>query len=73
MSSIFVGNVAVGAVLVRYAYPPSRISEQLDAVGSETPPHAVEPADWKVNLTKVWGPGMVVLGAYFVVYGLFLQ
>ncbi|WP_436906717.1 hypothetical protein [Halosimplex marinum] len=61
--------VAVGAVMVRYAYGISRFSEQLDAIGSTTPAHEVEPAAWNVALTKIGGGLVIAFGLYLIVSG----
>ncbi|WP_135365496.1 hypothetical protein [Halosimplex halophilum] len=62
--------IGVGAVMVRYAYGISRFSEQLDAIGSTTPAHEVEPAAWNVALTKIGGGLAIAFGLYLVVSAL---
>jgi hypothetical protein len=58
----------VGGGMYRFAYGVSRVNEQLDAIGSTTPSSEVEPAEWRVMLTKFVG-AMVALGgvAWFLV------
>ncbi|MDS0259644.1 hypothetical protein NDI56_09595 [Haloarcula sp. S1CR25-12] len=51
-----------GALSYRYAYQITRISEQLDAIGSTTRASEVEPAEWNVAVTKVLGAAGVVFG-----------
>jgi len=51
-----------GGLSYRYAYELSRISEQLDAIGSTTRASEVEPAGWNVALTKLAGAAGVVFG-----------
>lgn len=50
-----------GVAIYRYAREISRFQEQIDAIGSKTPKHEIEPADWNVALTKVLG-GFVAVG-----------
>lgn len=59
-----------GAFSVRFARPLSRFSEQADAIGSTTPASEVEPAEWKVFLTKLSGMVFVGLGLLFIGMGL---
>ncbi|MFC6737321.1 hypothetical protein [Halolamina salina] len=54
--------VAAGAVLYYFARPLARFSEQLDAIGSTTPAHEVEPAGWKVWLYRGIAIVLVVAG-----------
>ncbi|QSG07415.1 hypothetical protein [Halapricum desulfuricans] len=52
-----------GAVGFRYARPIARLNEEIDAIGSKTDLSEVEPAEWKVLLTKAFA-------AFFVLFGL---
>jgi hypothetical protein len=54
---VLIGGVAI----YRYAHAITRFQEQLDAIGSKTPKHEIEPADWNVALMKVFG-GLVAVG-----------
>jgi cytochrome c-type biogenesis protein CcmH/NrfG len=55
---------AVGGVMAAVPYPVARFSERLDAVGSTTQWTRVEPAGWKVLVTRVAGVIIVVMGLY---------
>jgi uncharacterized membrane protein len=41
----------------------ARFSEQLDAIGSTRRWSEVEPADWKVMLTKISGVVLLLIGS----------
>lgn len=60
--------LALGAIEVRYARQLTRFGEQLDAIGSTTRASEVEPAEWNVWLTKIFG--MVIAGVGLVLIGL---
>lgn len=60
-----------GALGVKYAYHIARFSEQIDSIGSKTAWDAVEPAGWKVGMTRVASAFVIVLGAVAVFAGLF--
>lgn len=42
----------------------ARVSEQVDAVGSKTPFSSVEPASWKVSLTKAHSLLILLIGLF---------
>jgi hypothetical protein len=62
--------VVIGALSYYFAYPLSRFSEQLDAIGSKTRWSEVEPAEWKVWLTRVMAVGIAVAGLAWFSTGL---
>ena len=63
--------VGIGALIVRHAYAVTKIEEQIDAIGSKRTGE-IEPADWHVLLTKVFG-AMVAGGGVVIVYLAFLE
>jgi hypothetical protein len=54
--------VVFGVPSVVWPYELARVSEQLDSVGSTRQWEDVEPAGWKVTLTRVSGAAMVAVG-----------
>ena len=46
-----------------WPYKLSRFEEQMDSIGSKRSWSEVEPADWKVALTRIMGVGMALFGA----------
>lgn len=68
------GGAAFFAVIVmlggglgfRFAYALSQFEERIDAIGSTTPWHEVEPADWKVFLNRIIFGGIALLGALWL-------
>jgi hypothetical protein len=52
-----------------WPYRLARFEEQLDSIGSKRSWSEVEPADWKVTLTRVIGVGMTFLGAIELLTG----
>jgi hypothetical protein len=54
--------VVFGVPSVVWPYELARVSEQLDSVGSTRRWEDVEPAGWKVTLTRVSGAAMVAVG-----------
>lgn len=54
--------VVVGVIIYSKAYAIAKRSEQLDALGSQTPITEVEPAAWNVMLTKGIAVMLVLLG-----------
>ena len=46
-----------------WPYEAARFEERLDSIGSKRRWSEVEPADWKVTLTRVVGVGMALVGA----------
>jgi hypothetical protein len=59
-----------GALNVKYSHEMARLEEQLDAIGSKRDIGTVEPADWKVTLTKGLGAVAVGVGAIIVAVSL---
>jgi hypothetical protein len=52
-----------------WPYKVARFEEQLDAIGSKRSWSEVEPAGWKVVLTRVIGVGMAGVGLLGLVLG----
>jgi hypothetical protein len=59
--AIAVVGVLFGPLLAIWPYRMARWSEILDAIGRK-PAGRVEPADWKVLLTRVFGIGLSLAG-----------
>ncbi|MFC7131720.1 MULTISPECIES: hypothetical protein [Salinibaculum] len=55
-----------GGVGTVYPRPVARLGEQLDAIGSTTPLHEVEPAEWNVLLTRVVSVILALLGGWIL-------
>jgi hypothetical protein len=51
-----------GGLGFRFAYAVSQFEERVDAIGSTTPWHEVEPADWKVLLNRIVFGGLAIAG-----------
>ncbi|MCO8246577.1 MULTISPECIES: hypothetical protein [unclassified Haladaptatus] len=65
------GVLALGALGVRYGYQLSTPDEQSDSIGSTNPVDEVEPAGWRVALTRLCfgilgttGAGMIVMSMF---------
>lgn len=58
--------MAGGALGFRYAYAVSQFEERVDAIGSTTPWHEVEPAAWKVVLNRIIFGGIAAVGAIWL-------
>jgi hypothetical protein len=54
--------IAIGAAGAIWPYEVARFEEQIDAIGSKRSASAVEPAEWKVQLTRVFGVGISLFG-----------
>lgn len=54
--------LAVGLVCALRPYAVARFEEQIDAIGSTRSLSEVEPAGWKVTLTRVLGIGIALFG-----------
>jgi hypothetical protein len=54
--------IALGLPGALFPYPVARFSERTDAIGSRTSWTRVEPADWKVTLTRLVGLLSVAFG-----------
>jgi hypothetical protein len=52
----------VGLVGAFRPYAVARFEEAIDAIGSKRRSSAVEPAEWKVTLTRVTGVGVTLFG-----------
>ncbi|MXR19962.1 hypothetical protein [Halobacterium bonnevillei] len=61
---------AVGVLDLRHAHGVARFEERLDAIGSATDASTVEPAAWKVQLTKLLGGVTVAFGVIVLVLAL---
>lgn len=70
--AVFLGGlfVLLGIVGFRYAYGLTRLSEQLDAIGSTTSSSDVEPAGWNVALTRIGSVVIGLIGLFFLAKGL---
>lgn len=58
--------IVFGAVGFRFAYTLSQFEERIDAIGSTTPWHEVEPADWKVMLNRIIFAALAAVGALWL-------
>lgn len=56
------GIVLLGVLSVLYPYEISRLEEAIDAIGSTRSLDDVEPATWKVTLTRIVGFVLVLFG-----------
>lgn len=61
--------LAGSGLLFRYAYEVSRFQERLDAIGSTTPWHAVEPAEWRVFLMQIMATVLAAFGVMVFIAG----
>lgn len=61
--------VLLGAVAAVWPYRIAKFGEAMDAIGSKRRSSEVEPADWNVGLTRVFGIGMVLFGLLMTVSG----
>lgn len=52
-----------------WPYKFARFEEQLDAIGSKRSWSEVEPAEWKVLLTRVMGIVMALVGTFGLIAG----
>jgi hypothetical protein len=55
--------LVVGLLGLRYPYKVALIEELVDSIGSTTPIDAVEPAAWKVSLTKLSAAVVAFVGS----------
>jgi len=53
-----------------WPYKLARFSEQIDAIGSKTSWDEVEPAEWKVYLTRLIGIGFTGFAVIFIIMSL---
>ncbi|EMA72202.1 hypothetical protein [Halorubrum distributum] len=61
--------LAMGVPNAVWPYKFARFEEQMDSIGSKRSWSEVEPADWKVTLTRVVGVGMALFGLAGLVAG----
>ncbi|EMA57140.1 hypothetical protein [Halorubrum lipolyticum] len=61
--------LAVGIPHAAWPYQFARFEEQIDSIGSKRSWSDVEPAEWKVTLTRVVGIGMAFLGSIELLVG----
>ncbi len=54
-----------------WPYKIARFGEQVDAIGSKRSWSEVEPAGWKVILTKLIGFGLIIFGGILILMDLF--
>jgi hypothetical protein len=59
--------LVVGVPHAVWPYKLARFKEQMDSIGSKRSWDEVEPADWKVTLTRVLGVGMAGVGLLGIV------
>lgn len=52
-----------------WPYKLARFEEQLDSIGSKRSWSEVEPAEWKVVLTRLVGVAMTMVGAFGLIVG----
>lgn len=52
-----------------WPYGVARFEEMVDSIGSKRSMYDVEPADWKVTITRIVGVGMVLIGLFGVFAG----
>lgn len=61
--------LAVGIPHAIWPYEFARFEERIDSIGSKRSWSEVEPAEWKVTLTRVVGVGMAFLGSIELLVG----
>ena len=61
--------LAVGIPNAVWPYKFARFEERMDSIGSKRSWFEVEPADWKVALTRVVGVGIAIFGLAGLVAG----
>ena len=61
--------LAIGIPNAAWPYKFARFEEQMDSIGSKRSWSEVEPADWKVALTRIVGVGMALFGLASLVAG----
>lgn len=61
--------VLIGLPSAIWPYKVARFDEVTDAIGSKRSSTGVEPADWKVGLTRVTGIGCVLVGLALLISG----
>jgi len=53
-----------------WSYKVAKLEEQIDSIGSKRSWDYVEPADWKVILTKILGIMFIIFGVLLIITGL---
>jgi hypothetical protein len=61
--------LVVGVLGFRYPYKVARFEEIIDAIGSTRSLDAVEPAAWKVSLTKFSSGVVAFVGLWWILLG----
>ncbi|WP_248516593.1 hypothetical protein [Salinarchaeum laminariae] len=61
--------LALGLIAVAWPYEVARFEERLDAIGSKRSWSEVEPADWRVLLTRGIGVLFVLVGGGLFLFG----
>ncbi|GAB3679433.1 hypothetical protein GCM10028857_00810 [Salinarchaeum chitinilyticum] len=61
--------LAFGLAAVIWPYEIARFEERIDAIGSKRSWSEVEPADWRVTLTRGIGVVFVLIGFGFLLAG----
>jgi hypothetical protein len=64
---LVIATLILGPPAAIWPYKLARWSEILDAIGRK-PSGRVEPADWKVILTRVFGIGVSIVGIGFLLF-----
>jgi len=59
----------IGLLSAVFPYRMAKLSEAVDAIGSKRKSSEVEPADWKVLLTRVTGVLAMAISVYFLFLG----
>lgn len=61
--------VLLGVPAAVWPYRIAKFQEAVDAIGSKRRSSEVEPADWNVGLTRIFGIGMTLFGLLMTVSG----
>lgn len=61
--------LVAGGLGVAYPYKVARIGEIIDAIGSTRSLDAVEPAGWKVSLTRITASILALVGLWWIFLG----
>ncbi len=61
---LIMGVIALGFGVraVIWPYKVAKISERWDAIGSKRRRSEIEPKEWKVKLTRLWGAVLIGIG-----------
>lgn len=60
--------IAIGLPGAIWPYNVARFQEQMDSIGSTRPWHEVEPAEWRVFLTRILSVGMCLIGLFVLFF-----